>query len=71
MVMVYVDVGRPGVGISKGRKSLRSRKCIVSIVGRLDRATMHLANSIVTGVTFAHFFEFCAYTTVDNNNVTM
>ena len=30
-----------------------------------------MVNSIVTGVTFAHFFEFCAYTTVDNNNETM
>ena len=25
---------------------------------------LQVANSIVTGVTFAHFFEFC----VDNNN---
>ena len=30
-----------------------------------------MANSIVTGVTFAHFFEFCVYTTVDNNNETI
>ena len=31
----------------------------------------HKANSIVTGVTFAHFFEFCVDTTVDNNNETI
>ena len=37
----------------------------------LTLSSLYMANSIVTGVTFAHFFEFCAYTTVDNNNETM